>query len=249
LPLDGKAVRRHLARHDRLAQPVARVEQQLAALAGGRIGGEQHARDIGRYHHLDDDGHRNVDVTHAHAPAVGNRAGRPERGPAASHRREQGIGAAYVQQRFLLPCERAAGQILGGGRGAHRHGRHVAQARIGRQHCRTERVQQRAAVETGLDRGCGAREGGLVIRVSCGECGIDGRLDRVRFGEAAIGRGGDKEAVGHREAGGGHTRQRRALPAGERQGGLPAREREHQRQSGGLCRHWVDRSSILVISH
>jgi len=84
------------------------------ALAGGLgIGGEEDAGNCCLNHTLNDDREAHGALIDAQMVAVPDRAVRPKRGPAFSHRIENGLGADHVERGLLLTGEACTGEILG----------------------------------------------------------------------------------------------------------------------------------------
>jgi hypothetical protein len=125
-----------------------------------------------------------VKATPAMLTAIGDRARRPERGPAGPHGTQEGIDATYIEEGVVLAGEGGAGQIFGRARRADGH-RRRAQPLV----CRGN-----LGAEVCWHRGSGDERR---------------QLDGVRLiltdssarDEGAVRRSGDDEAVGHREAG------------------------------------------------
>ena len=122
-----------MAAHQRLAQAQRGVDDRFAALAGQRIGGEEHARRLALHHRLHDHGQRHIVVGDAVARTIGDGACGPQAAPATDDRAQQGLLAHDIQEGVLLAGEAHVGQVFGGGRGAHCD-RRPAQRVVGRGH-------------------------------------------------------------------------------------------------------------------
>lgn len=110
-----------LPRDQRLAEPEGRVDDHLAAVAGERVGREEHAGNVRRHEPLDDDGQRRRVVGDEVAPPIDDGPGRPQARPAVPDGGQQGLLADDAEVGVLLPGEGQLRQVLGRRRGAHRH--------------------------------------------------------------------------------------------------------------------------------
>ena len=106
--------------HHGLAQPGAGVDDDLAALAGDRVGREHHAGELGVDHPLDDDRHPCGCRLDLLAAAVGDGPLGPQRRPAAAYGVEHRVVADDVEVGVLLAGEGGAGKVLRGRAGADR---------------------------------------------------------------------------------------------------------------------------------
>ena len=147
--VDQEAVRGDLAGHDALAEPPGGLDRDLGAVAVAGVEGEGHPRGRGADHLLDPDRHGDHVVVVAPLAPVGDRPGREQARPAAGEVGQHLVGAADPQVGVVLAGEAGVGQVLGGGRGAHRH---------------RDRVELAALAELGVGAGDGgghgARRGG-----------------------------------------------------------------------------------------
>ena len=134
------------------------------------------------------------------------------------HRGEQCWAAAHVQESLLLAGERGLGQILGGGRGAHRdRDRVTAHAGPALEHGLLERRRQRRREDPLPDLGAAGGELADVVDVETLKLGRDA------FGEAGLGEelakalGRGREPAGHLDPGArelaDHLADRRILAA------------------------------------
>jgi len=83
---DQVVVRRHLAAHDRDAEPPARVERHHARVAGDGVAGEHYAGDLGIHHQLDRHAHRLLRIPGAERRSVADRLRRVKAHPTVAHR-------------------------------------------------------------------------------------------------------------------------------------------------------------------
>ncbi len=122
--VDVELVRIDRALHDRFAEAVGGGDEHHVAESGIGVEREHHAAraEVAAHHvlHAHREGH--LAVIEALVHAIGDGAIVEQRGVDLVHRREQAVAAAHVEEGLLLAGERGLGQILGGGRGAHRHG-------------------------------------------------------------------------------------------------------------------------------
>jgi hypothetical protein len=103
---------------DCLAEPPARIQEDLLRVRRHRIRGEHDARHLRRKHLLDDHGQEHVLVLESPLVPVGDGAVGPQRRPATLDVLENRVRTVDVQVRVLLTSERHAGQILGRCRGS-----------------------------------------------------------------------------------------------------------------------------------
>ena len=117
--LENSVVGAHQSCDHRLAQAPGRRDDDLAAVAGGGVGGEHDPCRIRINHDLDD--HRQGDRLRIHAGPhpVGHGPLGPQRGPAFTDRIQQVPGANDIQVGVLLPGETGLRQVLGSGGGTH----------------------------------------------------------------------------------------------------------------------------------
>ena len=125
LSVDDIAVGCDVTADHRLSEAEAGFDDQLRALAGGGVGGEQNARDLRRHHDLGHDRHRHRSLVDAVLMAIGDRLRGPQRRPAVLHRRNHGVGSANVEVGLLLSGERQIGEVLRVRRRADRQSRVV----------------------------------------------------------------------------------------------------------------------------
>jgi len=205
LAAEQEGVRRAPA-DDRLAQPPGRGDQHLLGIAGDRVAGEQDPGHPGRDHLLDHHGHGRGLVQHQ---AIGRAVGAvaveevrlgPERGPAASHRVEQGGEAGHVEVGRGLPGVGGLQGVLARGRAADRQPRQptpVLQGGVGRD----QRIPEGSRDARG-EQGLGDRGGLLHPGAGPGE---------ERLHHPPVRGGGQTEGPGHGEARPGQPQQVEAL--------------------------------------
>ena len=115
------------------------------------------------------------------------------------------VGAADVEEGFLLAGERGIGQVFGGGRGTHGHGDifatgALAEFRVGLAHGLVEFRDQRGFDDPAADFGAGRGQGGDVIDIERGETVLDA-LGQAALGDELLeGLGRGRVAAGHRDA-------------------------------------------------
>src|SRR5450631_2099367 len=102
---DNEVIRVGCAGDHRLTQPRIGLDDRLASLAGQRIGGEEDAGNCCINHTLNDNREAHGALINPKMVTVPDRAVRPKRGPAFSHRIENGLGADDVEIGLLLPSE------------------------------------------------------------------------------------------------------------------------------------------------
>ncbi len=125
-------VRLHLAGHHHLTQPERGFDDDPAAITGRGIGGEQHAGALGLDQALHDHGDGGL-FGQALAGPVGDDPLAEQRRPAVDEALRHGRVSHDVGERPVHPRERRARRVLGGGRGAHRHGHVGAEPVVGGQ--------------------------------------------------------------------------------------------------------------------
>ena len=153
--VDQEAVRGDLAGHDALAEPPGGLDRDLGAVAVAGVEGEGHPRGGRADHLLDPDRHGDHVVVVAALAPVGDRPGREQARPAAGEVAQHLVGAADPQVGVVLAGEAGVGQVLGGGRGAHRH-----RDRVELRSARTARCRRRGRPRPRRRRGGPARCGG-----------------------------------------------------------------------------------------
>jgi hypothetical protein len=114
------------AADDHLAQPVRALDDDAAAVAGGRVGGERHAGPRRVDHLLHHHGDRRL-LVQLRAGPVGDHARPEQRGPAVDQPGEHVVDAVGVGVGGVHAGERRAGGVLGGRRRPDRHLGGVAQ--------------------------------------------------------------------------------------------------------------------------
>ena len=216
--IDHIGVRRHLAADDGFAEPETGVDDHLAALAGGGIGGEEDAGDIGRHHQLHHHGHGHGVLIDAVLVPVGDGLRRPQRRPALAHGGHHRVRAGDVQVGFLLPGEGEIGQVFGGGRRAHRHRWRVRQHRVGGANGAGDVAGHVVRGEQRLNVRRGPLEGNHAVLPFRARQAGDPLRQAVVGDEPAVGGGGDVESARHVEAAPRHARQRPPLAADDLQG-------------------------------
>ncbi len=120
-------VRVHRPLYHVLPETVGGVDEHHVLEAGLGVDGEHHPRRaaVGVDHLLHAHGQGHVEVVEAPLGPVGDGPVGEQGGEALVHRPQQVVLAAHVKVGLLLAGEARLGQVLGGGRGAHRH-RHLA---------------------------------------------------------------------------------------------------------------------------
>ena len=123
--VDVEFVGVHAPLHDRLAEPVRAGDEDDVPEPGLGVEREHHAAraQVRADHALHPDGESDVAVGEPLVDAVGDRAVAEQRAVDLVHRPQDRVHAPDVEQGILLPRERRLREILGGGGGAHRHGR------------------------------------------------------------------------------------------------------------------------------
>ena len=102
-----------MAADHRLTETETRIDDHLRPLAGGRVRGEENARDFGGDHDLRHHRHRHRRLVDAVLMPVRDSSLGPKRSPAVLDRRHEGFSAPHVQVRLLLAGKGQVGQILG----------------------------------------------------------------------------------------------------------------------------------------
>ena len=112
-----------LTLHHQLPEPPSRGDEHHVLEPRLGVDGEGHAAraEIAPHHALDAGRERDIAVVVPLVRAIGDGAVVVERGEHLAHRIDEGIRAAHVEERLLLPGEGCVGQVLGGGGGTHRH--------------------------------------------------------------------------------------------------------------------------------
>ena len=108
---EDEMVRRAVAAHQALAQPAHGIDHDAVALAGDRIGGEDHASRSRVHHALHDHGHTAIGLR-MHLVAVSLRPRACRRREAAFYRLANGGGALHPQDRLELARERGLRAVL-----------------------------------------------------------------------------------------------------------------------------------------
>src|SRR6056297_727333 len=124
LLVDVELVRVHGALYHGLAEPVRGGDEYGAPEAGLGVEREHHAgsADVAADHVLDARRKGHQGVIEAVVHPVGDRPVVEQRGEYLVDGLDEPLEAFHVEEGLLLSRERGVGQVLGGGRGAHRHG-------------------------------------------------------------------------------------------------------------------------------
>jgi hypothetical protein len=107
--VDDEVVRVDCAGYHRLAQARASVDDSVPAVAGHRVGGEEHPSDLGVDHLLDDHREPHGGVVDAVGHPVTDRPIGPQLRPASACRVEHGVRADDVEVGVLLASEPCPG--------------------------------------------------------------------------------------------------------------------------------------------
>ena len=202
-------VRVHLPLDHRLAEPPGSGDEDHLVETRLRIHGEHDAARTGvaAHHALHAGGQRNLSVIEILVHPVGD-------GPIVVERRVHGldggehvIDAGHIEEGLLLPREGGLGQILGGGRRTHRHGRTGVTFRerfVGGPDIGLEGIGKRRFGDPAAHPVPGGREGRHVFHVETVQLGGDARLEVVATQELPEGVGGRRETAGHAHSGGRH---------------------------------------------
>ena len=219
-------VRVHRALHHVLAETVGAGDEDHVPEPGLRVQREHHprTRQVGADHLLHADREGDAHVVEALVLPVGDRPVGEERSEDVPRTLEQRVEASHVQVRFLLPREGRVGQVLRGGRAAHRHvglgavlggETRVRQPDFLGQIGRQGRLAQPAA-----DPGPRRRQLSHVVDVERRDGLGDPGGQPVRLEEIPVGVSGDGKAVGHLDPGLGevavHLAQGRVLAPHQR---------------------------------
>ncbi len=229
--VEDEAVRVDRSGHDGLTQPGTGVDDQLPSVARDRVGGEHHSGHVGVDHQLHDHRQGDLGVVDALRGAVADGPLGPQRGPAASGGVQHRVGADHVEIRVLLTREAGPGQVLGGGRGAHRHRYVVAEGPIARR--------------DGVGQVVGHRGGeddlpGLLGRLALGDLAgpreSDQRSAQTLADDPSVRRGGDAETRRHGQVGPQHPTEVERLAADRREVlGTDVAEVDEVDDGGGRC--------------
>ena len=191
----------HRALHHALPQPVGRRDEHGLVEAGFGVDGEQHSAgpEVGAHHLLHAGAERHRGVLEGVVDAVGDRPVVVQGGEHLADRGEHRIDAAHVEEGLLLARERRIGEVLCGGRGAHREGGLLAAARgellVGGADVRLELRGERLLDDHLPDHAARLGERAGVLGVELLQLSVDALGETGRAEELAIGVRGGREAV------------------------------------------------------
>ena len=150
--------------------PQIELDDDDGLIAVGGIECHGDAGGTGIDHPLHRHRHAVVELAEAVGRAVGDGAGAEQAGPAVAHALDDGVGAHRPQVGVAQPRETRLRQVLGGGRGAHRDGRFLADRRAQGLIPRPDGVGHRRWNRLRLDQRLDlARDRIVVGRSACGK--------------------------------------------------------------------------------
>src|SRR5271165_3969438 len=234
-----EAVRRHLAGHQRGAEPPGSLDGHHRTVPGDRAAGEHHPGRARADHALDDDAHGQATFARAPAAAVADRLVVVQAGPARAHPVKHGVGAADRQIAVLQPGEAGLRAVLHGGARPDRHRGHpkllVRRCDLG-----PDLGWQRRRRDPGAQVGRGARDGRKIVRGHVPERAAD-RTGRIECGHDQVEcRHGDHVAAGDGYPGTGQLTKGCRLAAGPgRVGRAHAGEAEDKARLTSHPRTWT----------
>ena len=159
---------------DRLAEPVARGDEDDVGKAALGVDREHHAggADVAAHHALDACREGDVAVRVALVDAIADGAVVVEAGEDLAHAGEHAVDSRDVEEGLLLAGERRLRQVLGGRRRAHGEGRVGmvgGEPLVLAPHLGLERRRQRLGLDPGADLGAGGGERAHVVGIEGGE--------------------------------------------------------------------------------